>query len=51
MLLNAINVWYRKNIIRGRFYQVIPLAYEYAYLHAHTSAMQIRPYSIHIEDT
>ena len=39
-----------KNVIWGRFNEVTQPTYEYAYLHAHTRAMQIWPDSTHIED-
>ena len=42
-------VWWWNNIIWGRFDEVIPPGYDYAYLHVHTRAMQIQPYNIHIE--
>ena len=37
-------------LIRGRFDEVAPLVYEYAYFQAYTRAMQTWPYSTHIED-
>ena len=46
--MSQLNV---KHIIRNRFDEISPPAYEYPYLHAHTRTKQIRPYSSHIEDT
>ena len=38
------------NVIQGHFNDVTSPAYEYAYLDVYTCAMQIWPYSTHVED-
>ena len=46
---NVVSI--KLKILWGLFDKVTLPAYKYAYLHAHIRAMQIWPYSTHIEDT